>query len=278
MQFQRKICQKVDCYLPFVARNYRLLRDYWIFYSYKPYMTQWGFNLYGDPHFDISRTETGEIEIFRKFLTPETVLIDVGANVGLFSCYASTLGCHVIAVEPNPLNFKLLCRNLYQNNLKNVEVFCIALSDTCEIRPLYGGGQGASLLKGWGDMQSTYSNLIPVTTLDHIAASKSNRPLFIKIDVEGNEYYVLAGSTETLIRKDCVWMVENCLTENFEDKNPHFRDVFDVFWLNGYKCYSIALRKMINSSDVDEWIHQGSTGDENINFLFFRLENHKLFV
>ena len=229
--------------------------------------------MYGDAHLDVSRTKNGEIDILKKYLKSDTIFLDVGANVGFFSCYASSLGCHVVAIEPNILNYKLLCRNIFCNNFKNIEVFCLALSDACEVKPLYGGGQGASLLKGFGDMQSTYSSLVSVTTLDRIVGRKYHQPLFIKIDVEGNEYGVLTGSTETLKRTDCVWMIENGLTENFKELNPHYRDVFNFFWAQGYQSYSIALNKTITDCDVDGWIKHKNAGEENINFIFYR-PNH----
>ncbi len=199
MLFKFNLRQFIDNRFPKIAKIYRLLRDYWIFLSYKPYKTKYGFIIYGDANYDISREQTGEIEILSKYIDLDTIFIDIGANVGIFSCYASyCLGCQVVAIEPNPLNFKLLCKNIYLNNIKNINVFLLALSDTIEIKPLFGGGQGASLIEGWGNIKSTYINLVPSTTLDNITSMYENRKLFIKIDSEGSEYNILTGAPKTI--------------------------------------------------------------------------------
>ena len=268
----------IDRHLPLIAKNYRLMRDYFIYISYKPYQTKFGFLLYGDANFDISREQTGEIEILSKYLSPKSVFIDVGANVGLFTCFANKLQCKVIAIEPNPLNFKLLCRNLYINKIKDVELYYAALSDSCEIKPLHGGLQGASLIKGWGNIHSTYINLVPSLTLDRITEKINNENLFIKIDVEGAEFYVLKGAQKTLMNLNSLWLIENSLTENFQNLNPHYKDVFEFFWSQNFISYSIVLKKIIDEREINNWIKKGSAGKNNINFFFFHPSKNKLII
>ena len=59
------------------------------------------------------------------------VLVDVGANVGMYSIWAAkTRGCQVYAFEPESQNYALLNRNIIYNHLSsNVIAFCIALSN-----------------------------------------------------------------------------------------------------------------------------------------------------
>lgn len=276
MKLTNHIRNFIDKHLPLIAKSYRLIRDYFIYISYKPYQTKYGFLLYGEANFDISREKTGEIEILSKYLSPKSVFIDVGANIGLFTCFANKLQCKVIAIEPNPLNFKLLCRNLYINKIKDVDVYCAALSDSCEIKPLHGGLQGASLIKGWGNIHSTYINLVPSLTLDRITENINNENLFIKIDVEGAEFYVLKGAQKTLTNLNSLWLIENSLTENFQSINPHYKDVFEFFWSKNYLSYSIVLRKIIDEREINNWIKNGSSGTDNINFFFFHPSKNKI--
>jgi FkbM family methyltransferase len=51
-------------------------------------------------------------------LSPEDVIIDIGANIGMFSIYAKKkFGCKIIAFEPVPINFKNFKKNIELNNL-----------------------------------------------------------------------------------------------------------------------------------------------------------------
>lgn len=123
-----------------------------------------------------------------------------------------------------------------------------------------------------GGVRSTYSVLVPVTTLDIILAGRfPGRPVLVKLDVEGNEYHVLQGGRDTLARHDVTWLVEHGLTENFDGKiNPHFRDVFETFWGHGYEGWSLPPSRLVLRDDVDRWINLKMRDYGTINFLFKR--------
>ena len=92
-------------------------------------MTIFGFTLHGDKDLDTSRSETHEVAVFMKELSTCDVVVDIGANVGLFTCLSVQAGRHTIAVEPHPGTLKLLYRTLLDNDFVDVEVFPLALSD-----------------------------------------------------------------------------------------------------------------------------------------------------
>lgn len=48
-------------------------------------------------------------------LEPGDFVLDIGANVGIFSLQAANLGANVLAIEPNPETFALLERNIRSN-------------------------------------------------------------------------------------------------------------------------------------------------------------------
>lgn len=253
-----------------LSRLWRQSRDEWKYRRLQPYRTSYGFKLYGDANLDSSREASAEIETVRSFLKEGAALVDIGANVGLFACYARSKGHDVLAVEPQPRNVQLLLRNLRLNKL-DVEVLPIALADKVGVLPLYGGGQGASLSKGWGGMTATYSTLVSVSTLDHILAGRFvGQSVLVKLDVEGHEKQVLQGATKTLARADVAWLVEHGLTENFADVNPNFRALFEIFWNSGYEAYSLNPSRIVTPDDVDRWIKQKHRDFGNIDFLFRR--------
>ncbi|MEM4203640.1 MAG: FkbM family methyltransferase [Candidatus Methanomethylicaceae archaeon] len=269
----------VDNELPQLARNWRKARDWWIWSHSKLNTTKLGFVYYGDPLLFESRMSSGEIALVDMLLSANSIFCDVGANVGVFTLYARSRGHHVVAIEPEARNFALLCRNLSINGFTDVELFHTALGDEHGLISLYGSGEGASLLQGWGGIQSTYSSLVPVTTMDRLLSHYDlDIPMVIKVDVEGSEYKVLLGAKRTLRRLHVVWIVENGLTRNFQGINPHFRDVFEIFWSQGYLGYSPGLRRFIGITDIERWVEQGTTNCSEVNYVFVRPGSRAAFM
>jgi FkbM family methyltransferase len=83
---------------------------------------------------------------------PDDVFLDIGANIGAYSIYASVIkGVRVISIEPSTENHASLCRNIRENNVGHlVYPFCVAANDCEETKTLYmhsgglkPGGSGA---------------------------------------------------------------------------------------------------------------------------------------
>ena len=200
------------------------------------------------------------------------MVIDIGANVGLFTCLAAQHGKHVLAFEPHPFNVKLLYRNLQMNGFVEVEVFPIALSNQMGVAALFGGGQGATLVNGWCGIKSNYQNLTPLNTLNNAVSHRfAGQQMLIKMDVEGNEFSILQKADSLIARTPApFWIVEHGLLENFSGVvNPHFEDLFNVFWSYGYNAYTVdAEKRLIKPADVQRWITQRKRDFGTINYLF----------
>ena len=95
---------------------------------------------------------TNEIELWRAYtiLTkePETinwinnfekkdVLYDVGANIGIYSLYASKKKIKTLSFEPAFHNFKKLRQNIKLNKVKNCQPYSLALSNKNYIKKFY---------------------------------------------------------------------------------------------------------------------------------------------
>jgi FkbM family methyltransferase len=131
--------------------------------------------------------------------------VDVGANVGVLTLrLASKVGAgKVLAVEPNPVAYDRLLKNVDLNKLENVVAKRIALAESDGSATLHIGtgplrNATASLVSLRGlDGSST----VEVTTLDRLLEESDLPPVsVIKIDVEGMEPAVLRGATGVLQR------------------------------------------------------------------------------
>jgi FkbM family methyltransferase len=142
----------------------------------------------------------------------EKNFLDVGANIGYFTCLMSKLAGpagKVLAIEPEPQNLKLLEQNIKINNLENVVVHPCALgaSEGSAMLGLYKASNRGrhSLLEKGAKAQIE----VPVKTLDEIASNSGKNVgswTLVKIDVEGYEGFVIDGARETLPRIEALVM------------------------------------------------------------------------
>ncbi len=129
---------------------------------------------------------------------------DIGANIGLFSIYAAvSRGANVLAFEPVPANYAILCENIELNSLsRQIAVFPIALNDKCEVGTLsmINTEAGSSFSNfGIGEIENASSISSVGFSIDgFIETFNSQFPEYIKIDVDGIEEKILIGAKRTL--------------------------------------------------------------------------------
>ena len=132
-------------------------------------------------------------------LNENSVLWDIGANVGVFSLLAATRGAIVHSFEPEPLNLIRLKGNLKLNPeiASQVKVWPIALGNQVGqvkfSRPL-SDNDGRSSFRLQDDCDLITVKIDKFDNLGLRFASKS----FFKIDVEGAEKDVLEGMSSAL--------------------------------------------------------------------------------
>jgi FkbM family methyltransferase len=140
-------------------------------------------------------------------------VIDIGANVGLFSAWAASQapGVRVIAMEPSPRICEYLRDNMKRNALGNVTVYEAACGGSAGRATLYSHGyETNNSLYGcdiWGDdYEARYE--VEVLSLDDVFRNSGiERCDLLKMNCEGGEYDVLFGcSQETLRRIDRIGM------------------------------------------------------------------------
>ena len=222
-------------------------------------MTPWGFTLAGHESMAAGTFEPEETELVRKLLQEVDVLVNVGANVGYYCCHALDLCKPVIAVEPIARNLHYLLTNIRNNGWsQQVEVFPVALGSRADILQMWGGGTGASLIKGWASIHESYVTHVPVMSLDRVLgeAIKGKKALIL-VDIEGAEFMMLQGAAQALQNEPRpIWMVEISTTEHQPAgiaMNPNFEKTFEVFFNSGYQAFTAdAEAKKLEKSDVND--------------------------
>jgi FkbM family methyltransferase len=147
--------------------------------------------------------EPETVPVFLRLVQPDTCILDVGANTGLFSLLAArhspTTTVH--AVEPVQRVFSMLMENVRRNALPNVACHRLALANSRGLVPMYVPQDDvpvmASLLPHWRP-GSERIDVEACTVDDFVAAHDISALDLIKIDTEGAEDAVLEGAERTL--------------------------------------------------------------------------------
>ncbi len=257
--------------IPALAISYRTIREEIAWQRQKPAITPFGFQLLGDPAMQSGEFEPEETQLFRDLVENADVFVDIGANIGYYSCIARSMGKKVVSFEPMAANLRTLYQNLAVNNWDDIEVWPLGLSDAPGVVTIYGQGTGASLVPGWAGSSAAFSHTISVSTLDTLLGPRfEDENMFVKIDVEGAELGVLKGAQNVLRRTPkAVWLIEITLTENRTCCNPKFVETFEQFWANNYEAFTAdAQRRKVTKSDVARWAAEGKVDFGTYNYLF----------
>jgi len=152
--------------------------------------------------------EVDVLPVFQSFLQPESVVLDIGANFGLYTATsASRMRDHgrLYSFEANPHTFDLLKRTLYANRLAhhpnvtavNALVGQSAGRGTLHYLPEFLGGATMTDVGQWGEVKRSIE--LDMITIDEFLPPGLAVDL-VKIDVEGHEPFVIRGMKKTIRR------------------------------------------------------------------------------
>ena len=167
--------------------------------------------------------------IFRCFLRTGAVVLDIGANCGLYTAITAAVirtSGRLYAFEPNPQTFGLLLRTLHANgvvNNPNITLVNKAVSDRAERRQLHYIDQnlavasltdprelGAGIVEEWG-MKLCAAEVETIAIDDYLPPELAVD--LVKIDIEGHEPDALRGMEATIRRSPSIRLVVEYIDE-----------------------------------------------------------------
>lgn len=171
---------------------------------------------------------------------PRATLLDVGASTGCYSLLAAHHpGLSVWAFEPVQLTCQVLRANVALNNLDGrVHVRGRAVSNYQGEGVLHtvkaDGGKGVSIVDGTPAYhKDCEQSRVNVVTIDAFCKRHNIVPTVIKIDVEGQELFVLEGARETIEQYKPFLLFEHSL-ENANQFNINPVDAIQMIEKWGY--------------------------------------------
>jgi FkbM family methyltransferase len=183
--------------------------------------------------------------LFRALCTPSSVVVDVGANFGYFTCLAGTMiGAHgngrVFAFEPNPKLARLIRRNLEINwSMAPIEMHEVAVADfSGEVTLYIPRAHGANASLSASDSPDADRVKVKAVRLDDVVPANVAVDI-MKIDVEGHEYGVLSGARQMIERSPEIKIIMEWSRSQMADAGIDPAKIIQYF--EGFHCYRIEL-------------------------------------
>jgi len=217
--------------------------------------------------------EPDTTEFVSKYLSENMICLDIGANIGYYSTlYSRIVGNEgkVISVEPSPLNFKYLKKNLQSQNQKNFVLFNCACGNS-EGKVNFQLDLRANKCKVLDneikiDSQSDIIQ-VPVRRIDDIIKESGiNKLDFMKIDVEGYEWNTLQGGMSTIQKFKPTIQLEIHFTRIGYNIT---KQILEFLKNEGYEVIYDDL-----DSDEGSWFKKAKKSKRNIDH-FFNLDTIK---
>jgi len=174
-----------------------------------------------------------ELELLFCFCNSETIVYDIGANIGYHATGLAFKAKEVYAFEPNHKNYNLLEANAHDyDNLATINAACSNTNGIAHIQDFVLGEPGnLGELKLVKEGQECH-----IVKLDDYAKDeKLPMPHVVKIDVEGHEWEVIQGMDNIIKNNLPVIFYEHMHGDHLEDVSKYLVGL-------GYKEYWMPVR------------------------------------
>ena len=186
-----------------------------------------GYNFWSEKY---SSWETGTFKILDTYLSKDKDYLDIGAWVGPTAIYGSFLSRKVIAVEPDPIAYKILQKNVALNSIKNIELINKAASKLEQVFLESSHFFGDSMTRV--SEMNTGSHATETVGLDKLISMGDFS--LIKIDIEGHEFSLI---------KEYINILNKC-------KIPLLLSIHAPFFNNGETLMQDLLNNMSSTKSI----------------------------
>jgi FkbM family methyltransferase len=192
--------------------------------------------------------------------------VDLGSYNGLFSiAFGSKFSnANIYAVEPNPVNYRRLEKNIELNKIGNIKSVNIGISDRKDCVDFYlQADEKITTVSSFtrkfterhtiGEIETVK---VETVTLDNLYKELNLKPDLIKIDVEGHELSVLNGGKE-MIRKCKPTILCEIFTRKFQSENEYQQSANVAWQIDqllkslGYDLYIYLEKELVKVSTLN---------------------------
>lgn len=192
-----------------------------------------------------------EFNFIENYLKAGDHVFDVGANIGLYTllmvkCVGPT--GRVTSLEPDEKCYKRLLANIEANELTNVIIEKLALSNSSGKLNFSGGQDVLNHIDFQPQLKQT-GHIVDAVTLDQYCNAKNIKHIaLLKIDIEGAEYYAFQGA-KNMLREgliDVILFEVNHTMKRYQLKSSQLYDLLAKhgYYLSEYKVNENKLTKL----------------------------------
>jgi FkbM family methyltransferase len=213
-----------------------------------------------------------ETELFKKEVKKNSIVLDLGANVGYYTLiFARLVGDDgkVFAFEPDPNNFALLKKNVEINGYQNVVLVQKAVSNKT------GKGRLYLSKNNFGDHRIYDSNSkrkfieIETVRLDDYFKDFDGKINFIKMDIQGAEPLALEGMAELLSRNRKLKILSEYWPLGIKRCEKDHEEYLKSLINYGFQLYTInEPKKKIEPCDISKILKTFPAEKENFTNLY----------
>jgi len=149
--------------------------------------------------------EPESFSVFKKFIKETDVVIDIGSWAGPLTIFAAHLASFVHSIDPDPVIFKQLLYNVNLNPKISSKVKChnLAIWNSSSTQTLFSrnvfGDSASSLIQRTRDKDER-TTVQTISFKEFLDKEKIEKVDFIKMDVEGAEFFILPSIKNELMK------------------------------------------------------------------------------
>ncbi len=205
--------------------------------------------------------EPSELYFFQKHCRGDMTLVDIGANVGLYTALAMhSLGAggRIVSVEPRPQSFTFLERNIAENRRADgprVDALHMAAAAEPGARLLFQNPENKADNRLYANSGQKWEGIeVQSGPLDaQLEALGIRQVNFVKADVQGYEQMALRGLRETLRRSERVILMTEFWPKGLRDAGgdapSYLQELADL----GFELYELKEVPRGNLVPLKEW-------------------------
>lgn len=208
------------------------------------------------------------------------VLLDVGANIGIYSLAFSEIGnAKVYSLEPFADSYHFLKKNISSNNVNNVKAFNFGLSDKKQELTMGQPSSKKSFFGLWSNSDSLESGCKTIyhenegTLCSFIKGDNLVKKIhfddidYIKIDTEGSEFIVLNGLGDILLRFSPILQIELNM-KAIENSGFSLNDMINFLIQHDYKSFILFGESLDNKRNINTLLSHPIRGSKD--YIFYR--------
>lgn len=200
--------------------------------------------------------EKKEVTTMQTLLNADSVVVDIGANIGYYSLMAAQKAAagNIYSFEPVTNNLQKLERNISLNGLAIIHPIQAAISNVSGSTTIYISDDDNSGMSGLRSAEnfSGQSETVKCLTLDE-AVLEYNLPKIdlIKIDVEGSEVNVLQGMKRIRTEQRPLLLIE-VSTATLSMYNEKIETIYQILSADQYVAYRVTDSNVLEKISVPQ--------------------------